>query len=913
MFYGRILWYNTRMSAENTVPATPWYARETDDVLRILKATPGGLTSEEAQKRLEHYGANELPKQPAPTIVALFWRQFRSPLIFILVGAAVLSLAAGEHIDAFFIAVVLILNAVIGCIQEWRAERNARALQQLLTIQAIVLRDGEVQELPADTVVPGDIIILEAGNRVPADVRLLSSYNVGIDESLLTGESTAVAKNAELMIGEDTPLAERTTMAFAGSVVIRGRAKGIIVETGSATIVGQLARSIAESDGGMPPLMYRLKRFSQIVGIVIVGVATFTGIVGILWRGYGIEEMVLSSVALMVAAIPEGLPIALTVALAIAASRMGKRGVIVRRLTAVEGLGSCTLIATDKTGTLTCNELTVREILTADGASFQATGEGFKPEGKILSQGTPIAPNSHPLLQQLLRAGVLCNEGDLHQREAEWVWHGDPTDIALLSLGLKGGWNPQASWELHPQVHAIPFESERRYAASYHTMKDEGTFGFVKGAPEQVLAMCTGSDDEKQHWKAQSIALAENGYRIIALAERTYAQAPDPNALPLEPEELTFLGFVGMIDPLRSGVQEAIRNCASAGIRVCMVTGDHPATALAIARDLGLATNVKEVITGTDIEQMPVEELQHLLKTVRVFARVTPAQKLDIVKAAQAAGEFVAVTGDGVNDAPALRCANIGVAMGQRGTDVAREASELVLSDDNFSSIVAGVEEGRIAYDNVRKVIYLLISTGAAELALLTVSILAGLPLPLLPLQMLWLNLVTEGIQDVALAFEPGEGDALKKPPRRPREHIFNQLMIERVIAAALVMSTIAIGTFSWLLTHGWGEAEARNAILLLMVLFELIHIGNARSEKKSAFLLSPLRNPLLMLGTLIAFLLHLGSLYIPFMQSILQTQPVSLEVWGWLLLLAFSVLAVMEIHKLFWRMRYGTNHNGTV
>ena len=541
----------------------------------------------------------------------------------------------------------------------------------------------------------------------------------------------------------------------------------------------------------------------------------------------------------------------------------------------------------------------MREVLLADGNRFAVSGEGFIPEGEVTAAGTPVVPGSQSQLERLALAAVLCNEGDLHRRDGEWIWRGDAVDLALLSLAHKLGITREQSLIDLPEVNLIPFEPERQFAASYHHSKGK-TLELVKGAPERVLAMCDWGENRCGHEEAlqEARTMAEQGYRILALAERSLPVEVDPQQLAPEPKELTFLGMVGMIDPLRPGAKEAVVECHRAGVGAVMITGDHPVTALAIANELGLAKDATQVISGSELVNMSEDELDQAVQSNRVFARVAPHHKLQLVEAAQRVGHFVAVTGDGVNDAPAIRKANIGVAMGKSGTDVAREAAELVISDDSFATIVAGVEEGRIAYDNVRKVIYLLISTGASEVVLVGLALFAGLPLPLLAVQLLWLNLVTNGIQDVALAFEPGEGGILKRKPRPPREGVFNQLMIQRVAVASLVIGSVAFGTFWWLLNSGWSVESARNAILLLMVLFENVHIGNCRSEIKSALVLSPFRNPILLAGAALALMLHLGAMFTPLGQLVLHVEPVSLKtmvtLWG----LSLSVFVAIEIHK---------------
>ncbi|MFO7494901.1 MAG: HAD-IC family P-type ATPase [Desulfobacterales bacterium] len=894
-----------------------WHTMATQDLLDELTADESGLTAGEAKTRLQRHGPNRLPQKPPVAWWEILLRQFKSPLIYILGIAAVVSLLIhpDDPTDAVFIAAVLALNAAFGGYQEWKAEQSSRALQKLLQIRASVLRDGEVHEIDAEEVVPGDVVWLESGNRVPADLRLVVAHGLEVNESLLTGESLPVQKDPAWTGDAAAPMADRRNMAYAASIVVRGRAKGVVVGTGAATAVGQLALDVLSTTGGKPPLLERMERFTRVVAYAVLTAAAAIAVTGILFRGYGASDMFLFAVALAVSAIPEGLPVALTVALAIATTRMARRGVIVRRLAAVEALGSCTLIGSDKTGTLTCNELTVRVIWLPAGDLFEVTGEGFAPIGEVLRDGRPVAPDVPAELEDLARVAVLCNEARLHQRNGAWSWRGDPTDLALLSMGHKLGLIREVVLGRFPHVNEIPFEPERQYAATFHRCEAGSVRAYVKGAPERVLAMCSfaGQDASAQELLARAAAMAERGFRVLAMAEGPVPDVPDCAQTPPDPAVLTFLGFVGMIDPLRPGVREAVAACHTAGITVCMITGDHPVTALAIARDLGFADRPEQVVTGRELDGMLPEQLREVVQRARVFARATPRQKLELVKAAQQAGHYVAVTGDGVNDAPALRQANIGVAMGKSGTDVAREAAELVITDDTFATIVAGIEEGRIAYDTVRKVIYLLVSTGAAEVLLLGLAVVTGWPeasaglatLPLLPAQLLWLNLVTNGIQDVALAFEPGEPGVLQRRPRPPRERIFNRLMVERTLVAAVVIAGVGFSAFCWMIgVGGWSEGQARNGLLLLMVLFENIHIANCRSETTSAFRLSPFTSPILLSGTILALLVHMAAMHLPFTQRILRIEPVDFITFASLLGLALSVLAAMEIHKWWWNVR---------
>lgn len=874
------------------------------DVVTALNGSPHGLSRAQAVARLEHYGRNALPKAAPPGIARVFLRQFTSPLIYVLVAAALVSLAIQEWSDAGFIAAVLLLNAIIGTAQEYSAQRSAVALQRLVTTCSRVLREGDTYEIDAEELVPGDIVLLESGDRIPADIRLLACHDLEVDESLLTGESAAVFKDADRLLTPDSPLGDRVNMVFAGTLVNRGRGRGVVAGTALATELGRIAAAVLGKRTARAPLLVRMERFTHRVAILVVVAALLMAAVA-LTRGMPLSEIFLLAVALAVSAIPEGLPVALTVALAIGMRRMARRNVIVRRLVAVEALGSCTFIATDKTGTLTVNQLAVRRIVFPGCAECEVTGESLEPEGALLTTRGMPAPEEEALVERLCRAAVMANEGFLAHRDQGWTYHGDAVDVALLVMAHKAGIIQAETTNAFPEIATIPFESERLFSASLNDVGGVPTAS-VKGAMERLLPMCDsmaapGRDVplDRQVIEGQAYALAAEGYRVLALAAGAIELGLEEGFSESALRGLTLIGLVGMIDPLRAEAKLAVARCRKAGIEVAMVTGDHPATAFAVARELTLVESREQVITGTDMKQAADHaDLDRLTRGARVYARVEPQQKLEIVQSLQRNGHFVAVSGDGANDAPALRAAQVGVAMGKSGTDVARETAQLIITDDNFASIVAGVEEGRVAYANVRKVIFLLISTGAAELVLFTLALLTGLPLPLLAVQLLWLNLVTNGIQDVALAFEPGEGDELHYPPRPPREAIFNRLMSERVVVSALVIGSVAFVLFQWLLANGYTLEAARNGTLLLMVLFENIHVFNSRSETRSAFQHNPLRNPLLVFGTAAAQLIHIGAMYTPWISEVLRIQPVSLRHWLGLLGLALTVLVVMELQK---------------
>ena len=866
------------------------HALPPEAVLAALGAGPAGLSESRARTLLARLGPNELPRAPGPSALRVGLRQFESPLIYLLAAAAGVSLAVGDPSDAGFIAAVLLLNGAIGGVQEWRAERVAQALQRLLRVKAVVERDGRARELDAAGLVAGDVVILESGNRVPADARLLEARSLQVDESLLTGESVPVSKDAAALLPETAALADRRNMAHAGTIVARGRGRAVVTATGGRTALGRVAASAQSGRAGTPPLLLRMERFSRGVGAATVAACATAGLLGYALSAGTASEMFLFSVALAVSAIPEGLPVALTVALAVAVKRMARRGVIVRRLAAVEGLGSCTMIASDKTGTLTRNELTVREARLPGGTAVTVGTESPEARG-----GLAAAPGLRPQLERAALCAVLSSEAQLRRLDGAWEKQGDPTEVALLAFGLKLGIERDAALERLPELERIPFEPERRFSASFHRGAG-GTVVFVKGAPEKVFSLCRRAPAPAL---ARAVAeLAGRGMRVLALASGALGREMRPGEIPPEPSGLEPLGLVGLIDPPRPGSRRAIEACRRAGVAVAMITGDHPDTALAVARELGLADSGAEVAAGPELAGLSDAQLSALCARVRVFARTDPEQKLRLVRAMQEAGHLVAVTGDGVNDAPALRAANIGVAMGRGGTDVARESAEIVLTDDDFASIVAGVEEGRVAYANVRKVVWLLMGPALGEVVLMALALGAGLPLPLHPVQLLWLNLATNGIQDVALAFDPKEDDVLSRPPRPPRERVFDARMIGQTLVSGLVIALVCFAAYRHALSRGLGLAAARNELLLLLVVFENMHVVNCRSETRSGLRIPPWTNPFLLIGTSCALGLHALMMHLPAGRAVLHTAPVSAGVWARTFALAATVVLAVEAWK---------------
>jgi calcium-translocating P-type ATPase len=897
------------MKDQKRISNTSWFAFRKEEIFNELKTSETGLNQEEVTKRVKFYGENKLPEGKKVTLMQIVMHQLLNPLIFILVAAAIASVAIGEGKDSIFILLVIFINSALGTYQEFNAERSASSLQKLMKIKARVRRDGKETEVPSEHLVPGDIILLESGMKVPADMRLFEVSGLEIDESFLTGESIAAKKQISVL-QENLGVAERTNMAFAGATVLKGRGVGVVVCTGIDTQVGKISQDVTESASAKPPLVQRMEKFIKQISIFIIALSVILAIV-LRIQGMDITAIFFFVVALSVSAIPEGLPVALTVALSIATKRMAKRNVIVRKLTSVESLGSCTVIASDKTGTLTVNEQTAKIIRLPNGKQFTIQGQGYNGEGSVVdSEGNTVSISDNDELTKITRIAVFANEGSLTKENDTWSYHGDAMDVALLGMSYKLGINPEKWVIAEKPLGKIPYESERKFSASFCDI-DGSVFIGTKGAVETILDFCetmvvngevTTIDKQKILEDAQKIA--KDGYRVLAFASGAFKDYQQKEVYENKDiPKLTFYGLIGFIDPLRPEAKRSVEQCNTAGIKVIMITGDHPQTAGTIARELGIADQNTLVVTGQMLTESGAYDspaYEKLVASSTVFARVSPTQKLEIVDVLIRNGEFVAVTGDGVNDAPALKRANIGVAMGS-GTDVAKEVGSMIVVDDNFSSIVAGVEEGRFAYDNVRKVIYLLISTGAAEIILFLASIGAGLPLPLLAVQLLWLNLVTNGIQDVALAFEGGEPGAMKRAPRKPSEKIFNPLMINQTIVSGLTMGAIVFGLWYYLNTFtDMSEFHARNMILLLMVFMQNFHAFNCRSERVSAFKVPLKRNIILVFGVMAAQGIHILSMQIPFMQNILRIEPITFNEWFYILALAIPMILIMELFKYF-------------
>lgn len=877
----------------------PFRVDSPDAIAARLGTGPEGLTREQARLRLIREGPNQLPEAAPTTSLVVFLHQFRSPLIYILLAAALVTLALEAFVDAGVISAVLVLNAIVGYTQERRAEASVRALMRLLAPRARVVRDGREWEIESRDLVPGDVVLLESGARVPADVRLFSTKALRIDESLLTGESLPVTKSTSASESVDRELADRSDLAYMGTVTTSGRGRGYVIATGARTELGAIAEAIRDSPEPETPLQLRMAGFAHVIGVVVAVSAALVFMIGV-ERGERPAEMFMVAVALAVSAIPEGLPVAFTITLALGVRRMARRNAIVRRLPAVETLGSTTVIGSDKTGTLTENQMTVREIR----AGCHTV---------VLEGNPPGDANVPPKLEDMepiawtLRAGILTNEAEFYRREGNVETQGDPTETALLVSGARLGLDPAGVREAFPSVAELPFEPERQYSASVRRRGDEYLL-FVKGAPERVLAMsrhALGNEGPTRLDRPAVLQTAREmggrGLRVLAMAYRVLPRAPTSGVVP-PPESLTFLGLQGMLDPPRAGVRDAIHGCQQAGIRVTMITGDHADTARAIAAQLDIAGSDAEPLTGHEMRHLGESEFQERVRAVSVFARVTPDQKVRVVEAMRRNGEVVAVTGDGVNDAPALKAADIGIAMGRSGTDVARDASDMVLADDNFVSIYAAVEEGRVTFDNLRKVTFFLVSTGAAEVLMILLATTAGWPLPLVAAQLLWLNLVTNGLQDVALAFEPGEPGALQRPPRPRTEGVISKLLWERTLLTGVVMAAGTLLLFRWELDRTGSLARAQTVALTTMVLFQAFHVWNSRSNDLSVFQKSPFSNPLLLAVAATALAVHTGALYLPITQIVLRVEPLGFDVWMRMVAVAATIIVAVEAHKLLRR-----------
>lgn len=870
----------------------PWHQREAHELATEHDVNPEhGLPPTEVERRMTIHGPNELPSRAQRGPLAILAAQFTDFMVLVLLAAAVVSGLLGDLIDTVAILVIVVLNAVIGFLQSWRADRAMAALKQLAAARATVVRSQQTQEVAASNLVPGDIVLLEAGNKVPADLRLIHSAQLRVDESALTGESVTVAKHtAALPQGADSALGDRLNMAFKGTTATHGRARGLVVATGANTELGKVAQLLDPEDR-TTPLQRRLAAFGKRLALVVIGICVVIFVAGI-WRGEQALLMALTAISLAVAAIPEALPAVVSVLLALGARRMVAVNALVRRLPSVETLGSVTTICSDKTGTLTQNKMHA-ELVWAQDRSW-----------------VPGDPSPAPVLLETLRAAALCN--DAHRNgngNATSNWQGDPTETALVVTAHTAGIDKAAQETRWPRLKELPFDSERKRMTTLHA-SPEGLTGYTKGAPESVLLCCDSQWTpegalplDTQKIIDQADALAAQGLRVLALARRDHAALPDPLLADSTEQHLQFLGLIALIDPPRAEAAAAVRDCITAGIMPVMITGDHPETARAIARRLGIVADTQaEVLTGQDLATLDDAALLRRVSQVQVYARVDPAQKIRIVEALQAQGEIVAMTGDGVNDAPALKRADIGVAMGKGGTDVAREAASMVLLDDNFATIVAAVREGRRIYDNIRKFVRYAMTGNSGEIWTLFLAPLVFLPIPLLPIHILWVNLVTDGLPGLALAAEPAERGVMQRPPRAHTESLFANGMWQHILGVGLLIAGLCLGVQAWAIATG--HAHWQTMVFTVLTLSQMAHVMTIRSERESLWQLGLGSNKPLLGAVLLTFLLQMATIYVPALNPIFKTQPLSLMELGICLGAAALVGVVVELEKAWRRQR---------
>ena len=889
-----------------------WHAADHGAVVSGLGSdAERGLAVDEAERRLLAHGPNRPPEPPRKPPWRRFAAQVTQPLVLVLVIAGVVTAVLGDWVDSSVIFGVGLVNAVVGIVQEGRAEEALQALIRSVASETTVIRGGDRHRLPSHALVPGDVVLLAAGDRVPADLRLIAARACRTDEAALTGESQPIDKHIDPLPG-DTPMGDRANMGFAGTTVVAGSASGVVVGTGAATQAGAIATAIASAPLLATPLTRRLAVFSNRLLLVIGAMALLTFVIGVA-RGEAPYAMFIAAVALAVGAIPEGLPAAVTVILAIGVARMARRRAVIRRMPAVEALGSATVVCSDKTGTLTENQMTVREVF-AGRRPFAVSGNGYHPEGR-LTEGAKAA-EAAGALRELLVVGVLCNDSALRRSGRQWTVIGDPTEGALVVLARKGGIDDETLRRVYPRIDERAFSSEAQFMATLNESEGRRII-CLKGAVERILPRCTAWMDASGHLReltpadrselvAEAERMADNGLRVLALAVR---RSGDGNGvLALDDTTLAggfdFLGLAGMIDPARPEAIAAVRSCQHAGISVRMITGDHPVTALAIARQLGVVQGAdSSILTGRQIAELDDAALEVAVAATMVFARVEPAQKLRIVRALQARGEVVAMTGDGVNDAPALKTADIGIAMGGSGTDVAKEASDVVLTDDNFASIEAAIETGRGVYDNIVKFLTWTLPTNFGEGLVILASIVAGVSLPITPLQILWINMSTAIFLGMMLAFEPIRAEVMHRPPREPAAPILDARLVTRIVVVAVLMLTASFGLFLWHRDAGATLPEARTVAMNVFVMIETIYLLNCRSLNGSFWQVGAFSNRWVWIGMVTMFVLQLGLTYLPVANRVFDTAPIGWLAWGQIMVAALVSSVVVALEKRWtWR-----------
>ncbi len=876
---------------------TKWYSIQEDTVLEQLSADKNGLSDEEAKKRLEEYGPNKLPEAKQRSALMRFLLQFHNVLIYVLMVAAVITALLDHWIDTWVIVAVILINAIIGFVQEGKAEKALEGIRKMLSLHATVLRNGDRKDIEAEELVPGDVVLLESGDKIPADLRLISTRNLRVEESALTGESVAVEKNTDAVEEGSVP-GDQTCMAFSGTSVVYGRGRGIVAETGAHTELGKINRMMTDVEQITTPLLRQIDQFGKALSVVILTVtALFFGI-GYFFHDYTIDELFMAVISLAVAAIPEGLPAIMTITLAVGVQAMARRNAIIRRLPSVETLGSVSVICSDKTGTLTKNEMTVTSFATAEGV-FRVEGTGYKPEGDILLDDDPVNVNEKIVVSRMLQAIKSCNDAELRNTDEGWNIDGDPTEGALVTLAHKAGYgnfNPE-------RIDHVPFESDHKYMATLNQVENE-RFIFVKGAPERMMELCikektaNGEQDlQKDNWNNEIERQANEGRRVIAAA---YKMVSD-EVKNIEHEDIregyVFLGILGMIDPPRPEAIQAIEKCKEAGIKVKMITGDHVITARAIGKELGIGDGEK-AISGQELEQMDDEQLKEAVIEYDVFARTSPEHKLRLVRALQARKKICAMTGDGVNDAPALKRADVGIAMGIKGTEVTKDAAEMVLADDNFASIANAVEEGRTIYDNLRKAILFILPTNGAESFVIMVAVLIGITLPITPVQILWVNMVTAVTLALALSFEPSEQGVMKRPPRDSKAPILGGYFLWRVVFVSLLIGGLTLSLYYWLSDMGYDIDEARTVAVNTLVAGQLFYLFNCRRMHEAAIDRKFFNNKYAFYAVGFLIFFQLIFTYAPFMNEWFATAPHRAWYWVYPLGGGFVVFLLVELEK---------------
>ncbi|OPL16917.1 MAG: ATPase [delta proteobacterium ML8_D] len=878
-----------------------WYGLDSKEVLEKLRSSDKGLASKEAQNRLERYGPNELIEKKRKSVWMMFLDQFKDFMIMVLIAAAVVAGIIGEPADTIAIAVIVLLNAVLGFVQEYRAEKAMAALKMMAAPSATVIRDGQAETIPAQRLVPGDLVILEAGNIVPADMRLMEAIQLRIDEAALTGESVPVEKDTACLREPDLCIGDRRNMAYKGTLVTYGRGQGVIATTGMRTELGRIAAMLQDQDEGRTPLQKRLTSFGQKLAYAVLVICVIVFLSGLL-RGEPPLLMLLTAIALAVAAIPEALPAVITISLALGAKKLVRQQALIRKLPAVETLGSVTYICSDKTGTLTLNRMTVEKVYA--GGRLQPSDE-LTPSGREKDAGDLLSCRTPCNL--LLNALALCNDARL---DSSGALIGDPTETALFDLALKKGLLSECINQKFPRLAEIPFDSDRKLMTTFHPWKDGRIVSFTKGAVEEIASrseklLMPQGQEAIDSLKIMEIAerIAGEGLRTLGFGMRVWDALPDPLTSEKTETGMILLGIVGMMDPPRPEASESVGMCRSAGIRPVMITGDHPLTAEVIARRVGIIRGPGHVVmTGRELAQLPLEEFEDRVEKIRVYARVAPEQKLKIVKALQDKGHFVAMTGDGVNDAPSLKRADIGVAMGITGTDVAKEASHMILLDDNFATIVKAVREGRRIFDNIRKFIKYTMTSNSGEICTIFLAPFIGLPIPLLPIHILWINLVTDGVPGLALAAEPGEKDIMSRPPRHPKESIFAKGLGIHIIWVGLLMGAVSIMTQAWFIDSS--QTQWQTMVFTVLCLSQMGHVLAVRSEQESFFKQGALSNKPLLGAVVLTFVLQMATIYVPFLNPIFKTAPLSAWELMITLMLSSVVFLAVEVEKAIKRSR---------